>query len=314
MNEKEKIYLEQSIVEETLSSENQIEQIQKKYPNTILLFRLQASGEYNGYIALNENAQILSEILHFEPTLLRIKHLLVAYIYSYSVETILPELVKAGHRVAICDALQSPCLNEEEFLRKQIIESIRTTHWCREERNIAAELLNDFRQIRDQKKWLFFGKTAREIIRNYHTYLKGIPFGYGLEDVNLDESGWYEIKLEQVEELELKLGKTSFTQRVTVARGKNETYAYGIYYSLGTSGGANGCSVHSIPYSSRKEALIAGLDEIVNFHLNFIQNPHEPEYLKLLVRKSMENIRKERIRVLFDKPKQEVKVLSLFDE
>ena len=313
MNEKEKKYLEQSIVQETLSSEKQIEQIQIKYPNTILLFRLQASEEFNGYIALNENAQILSEILHFEPPLLRIKHLLVAYIYHYKIETILPKLVKAGHRIAICDALQTPCLNDEEFYRKQIIESIRTNHWCRGERNIAAQLLNDFRQQRDQKKWMFFGKTATEIILNYHTYLKGIPFGYTIEDVNLDEYGWYAIRLEQVAELELKLGKSSIQHRITVAKGRNDSFVYGIHYNFINSGGANGCSVFDQMFTSSREALLAGLDELTQLHLNVLHSPNEPDYLKLQIRKSLENIRKERIRVLFDKPKQEVKILSLFD-
>jgi hypothetical protein len=313
MNEKEKKVLAQSIYREILDSENRINEIQKKYPNKIVLVGLQESGDYNGYVALNEPAQILSETLHFKYPLVRIQHLLVAYIYQYSVDTILPDIVKAGHSVAICDALQSPCLNQDEFLRKKIIQSILSNQWWRDERKIAAELLNDLRQCRELEKWLYYGKTATQIIRNYDTYLKGIPFGFGLEDVSLNEHGWYEIMLIDREEIEFKTGKTSFNQRVAVSKGKNETFVYGVYYSFGGSGGSDGGSIYSTAYPSRKEALIAGLDKLVHYHLNFILNPNEPDYLKSLVRKSLENIRKERIRVLFDKPKQQVKVLSLFE-
>ena len=85
--------------------------IKAKYPDALLLFRV---GDF--YETFGEDAIKASRILGI--VLTRRANGAAAYIElagfpHHSVDTYLPKLVKAGHRVAICDQLEDPKLTKK---------------------------------------------------------------------------------------------------------------------------------------------------------------------------------------------------------
>ena len=89
--------------------------IKAKYPEALLLFRV---GEF--YESFNEDAQAVAEILDIPLTeqpnneeFTKCAGFRYSLLYSF-----LPKLVKAGHRLAICDKLEAPKLAEKTIKRE----------------------------------------------------------------------------------------------------------------------------------------------------------------------------------------------------
>lgn len=85
--------------------------IKAKYPDALLLFRV---GDF--YETFGEDAIVASRVLGI--TLTRRKNGAAAYVELagfpfHSLDTYLPKLVRAGHRVAICDQLEDPKLTKK---------------------------------------------------------------------------------------------------------------------------------------------------------------------------------------------------------
>src|ERR1700733_488265 len=80
--------------------------IKQKYPDAILLFRV---GDF--YETFGEDAIIASKVVGI--TLTRrgngsASEIELAGVPHHSLDTYLPRLIRAGHRVAICDQLEDP--------------------------------------------------------------------------------------------------------------------------------------------------------------------------------------------------------------
>lgn len=78
----------------------------QKYPNTVLLFRV---GDF--YETFGEDAVVASKVLGIVLTKRGAgssSETELAGFPHHSLDTYLPKLVKAGHRVAICDQLEDP--------------------------------------------------------------------------------------------------------------------------------------------------------------------------------------------------------------
>lgn len=93
----------------------QYKAIKAKYPDALLLFR---AGE--SYEIFNEDAQAVAEILDIPLTeqpnneeFTKCAGFRYSLLYSF-----LPKLVKAGHRVAICDKLEDPKLPKKTIKRE----------------------------------------------------------------------------------------------------------------------------------------------------------------------------------------------------
>ena len=89
----------------------QYNSIKAKYPDALLLFRV---GDF--YETFGEDAIVASKILNI--VLTKRANGAAAYIElagfpHHSIDTYLPKLVKAGHRVAICDQLEDPKLTKK---------------------------------------------------------------------------------------------------------------------------------------------------------------------------------------------------------
>lgn len=92
----------------------QYKSIKEKYPDAILLFRV---GEF--YETFGEDAEKCSEVL--EIVLTKRLHppcasIPLAGFPHHRIEMYLPKLVRAGHRVAICDQLEEPAAEKKPFV------------------------------------------------------------------------------------------------------------------------------------------------------------------------------------------------------
>ena len=79
--------------------QKQYNSIKVKYPDALLLFRV---NDY--YECFNEDAVIISQILDIPLTETKYSKKLAGFTYDM-IDLFLPKLVRAGHKVAICDPL-----------------------------------------------------------------------------------------------------------------------------------------------------------------------------------------------------------------
>ncbi len=102
----------------------QYQEMKKKHPDAILLFRI---GDF--YETFSEDAIIASEILGI--TLTRRSNGSAAYVElagfpHHALDTYLPKLIRAGKRVAICEQLEDPKISKK--LVKRPTTEIITPH------------------------------------------------------------------------------------------------------------------------------------------------------------------------------------------
>lgn len=86
--------------EEKTSIQKQFEELKSKHPDAILLFRC---GDF--YEAMNEDAKPVADTLGITLTVRKDGMKIAGFPY-YALDTYLPKLIRAGHRVAICDELE----------------------------------------------------------------------------------------------------------------------------------------------------------------------------------------------------------------
>lgn len=86
--------------EEKTSIQKQFEELKSKHPDAILLFRC---GDF--YEAMNEDAKPVSDTLGITLTVRKDGMKIAGFPY-HALDTYLPKLIRAGHRVAICDTLE----------------------------------------------------------------------------------------------------------------------------------------------------------------------------------------------------------------
>lgn len=86
--------------EEKTSIQKQFEELKSKHPDAILLFRC---GDF--YEAMNEDAKPVADTLGITLTVRKDGMKIAGFPY-HALDTYLPKLIRAGHRVAICDELE----------------------------------------------------------------------------------------------------------------------------------------------------------------------------------------------------------------
>lgn len=86
--------------EEKTSIQKQFEELKSKHPDAILLFRC---GDF--YEAMNEDAKPVADTLGITLTVRKDGMKIAGFPY-HVLDTYLPKLIRAGHRVAICDELE----------------------------------------------------------------------------------------------------------------------------------------------------------------------------------------------------------------
>lgn len=86
--------------EEKTSIQKQFEELKSKHPDAILLFRC---GDF--YEAMNEDAKPVADTLGITLTVRKDGMKIAGFPY-HALDTYLPKLIRAGHRVSICDELE----------------------------------------------------------------------------------------------------------------------------------------------------------------------------------------------------------------
>lgn len=86
--------------EEKTSIQKQFEELKSKHPDAILLFRCR-----DFYEAMNEDAKPVADTLGITLTVRKDGMKIAGFPY-HALDTYLPKLIRAGHRVAICDELE----------------------------------------------------------------------------------------------------------------------------------------------------------------------------------------------------------------
>ena len=89
--------------------------IKSQYPDAVLLFRV---GEF--YELYNEDAEVASKVLGIVKTKRGTSNIPFAGFPFHALDTYLPKLVRAGHRVAICDQLDEPNRKSKKNHNKKI--------------------------------------------------------------------------------------------------------------------------------------------------------------------------------------------------
>lgn len=148
------------------------------------------------------------------------------------------------------------------------IERVRQYQPYREERQYVAIYLKALRQDNRQvtEEYESFGNTPRHIIMNLREYDKGMLFGF--TEKHFSPYGWLQnntfTELEEIRFIH-KQGWAS-TNYLTIGRGNNGKWTYGVSYSTGSWGYCYGIGVWGKVFDCRKECLKAALLEILDGH------------------------------------------------
>ena len=136
------------------------------------------------------------------------------------------------------------------------------------ERKLLNEILKTIQQNDPkQMKWFCqFGDGLRAIVFNVFAYRCGLKFGF--TEINFDEYGWLKrpIFLDQ-EELRFGLtekGRYGSYSTITLGKGPNKKWTYGLSIAYGTAGSSSGICVYNPIFNSREDALNHAIQKLKN--------------------------------------------------
>lgn len=148
------------------------------------------------------------------------------------------------------------------------IGQIRQYRPSRDERWYMATYLKALRQNNGQliEEYESFGDSPRHIIMNRREYDKGKLFGF--TEKIFSSYGWLQNSTftEREEIRFIHKQRWAATNHLTIGRGNNGKWAYGVSYSTGSWGHCYGLSVWGKIFDNRKECLKAALQEILDGH------------------------------------------------
>lgn len=140
-----------------------------------------------------------------------------------------------------------------------------------------TQLKDFFRFWDDREERLSIDKLAR----NYVAYQRGLKFGF--TNISFDSYGW--LKNEdwaKIEEIEFKAKNSYLTNKITLGKGQNGMWGYGLHYGSAFSGGAFGLCVHYNIFDSYDQVLEIALKDILN-RINK-ENPNPNAELKEIIK------------------------------
>lgn len=154
--------------------------------------------------------------------------------------------------------------NYKSLDKYQKLELIQGDHYCKVERPEVAKYLkalwlNDTDVIDHYES---FGESPRQIIMNKRNYDRYLLFGFTLKEFN--QYGWLE-RSEFLDQEHFEFPHRdgwAVLNNITIGRGINNKWSYGISYSYSTGGGGYGLCAWGKMFDSRKECLIAALEEM----------------------------------------------------
>jgi hypothetical protein len=153
----------------------------------------------------------------------------------------------------------------KELSAYEKLKEIQEVNFCRAECHNVAVYLNALRWNNREiiEEYESFGETPRQLLMNRREYERHLLFGFTKKEFN--EYGW----LEKPDFFEWE--KIEFPHRdgwaasnyITLGKGLNGKWTYGMSYSYSTGGVCYGLGVWGKIFDNRKDCLKAALSEIM---------------------------------------------------
>jgi len=145
------------------------------------------------------------------------------------------------------------------------LKHIQEVNFCLSERHCVAVYLNALRKNNRAviEEYESFGDTPRQIIMNKRDYDRNLLFGFTKKEFN--QYGWLENpNFQEREHIEFphKDG-WAVSNYITLGKGVNGKWSYGMSYSYSTGGAGYGLGVWGKLFDSRKECLKSALNELM---------------------------------------------------
>jgi hypothetical protein len=142
---------------------------------------------------------------------------------------------------------------------------IQDINFCRAERHNVAVYLNALRR-NDRRiidEYERFGDTPRQLLMNKREYERHLLFGF--TKIVFNEYGWLANPnfLEREEIAFPHRDGWAVLNHITLGKGLNGKWTYGMSYSHSTGGHGYGINVWGKLFDSRKDCLKAALDEMI---------------------------------------------------
>ncbi len=175
---------------------------------------------------------------------------------------------------------------------KEVLDNLQDHHLCAHEQAIVKEILTAIEKGDAQMLNHFnqFGHSLKHIYLNTYAYRNGLKFGF--DEIIFDEYGWLK-RAQFLETEDLVFGnKQHYGEHstLTLGRGPNHKWTYGLFYSFGTAGGAWGLSVYQQPKSGRDEALAAGIADLKNRFTKVLGNNDTLNYKQPIITRTLADI------------------------
>lgn len=145
------------------------------------------------------------------------------------------------------------------------LQKIQDINFCRAERHNVAIYLNALRR-NDRaiiEEYESFGDTPRQLLMNKREYERHLVFGFIKKEFN--EYGWLE-RPDFLEREEIQFPHRdgwAVSNHITLGKGLNGKWTYGMSYSHSTGGSGYGLNVWGKIFDNRKDCLKAALNEML---------------------------------------------------
>lgn len=145
------------------------------------------------------------------------------------------------------------------------LEQIQEVNFCRAERHNVAVYLNALRRndraIIDEYE--SFGDTPRQLLMNKREYERHLLFGFIKKEFN--QYGWLE-RPDFLEREEIQFPHRdgwAVSNHITLGKGLNGKWTYGMSYSYSTGGSGYGLGVWGKTFDNRKDCMKSALSEML---------------------------------------------------
>ena len=145
------------------------------------------------------------------------------------------------------------------------LQKIQDINFCRAERHNVAIYLNALRR-NDRaiiEEYESFGDTPRQLLMNKREYERHLVFGFIKKEFN--EYGWLE-RPDFLEREEIQFPHRdgwAVSNHITLGKGLDGKWTYGMSYSHSTGGSGYGLNVWGKIFDNRKDCLKAALNEML---------------------------------------------------
>lgn len=153
----------------------------------------------------------------------------------------------------------------KELSAYEKLQQIQDVNFCRVERHNVAIYLNALRRNNRAiiEEYESFGDTPRQLLMNKREYERHLLFGFSKKEFN--EYGWLE-KPDFLEREEIQFPHRdgwAVSNHITLGKGLNGKWTYGMSYSHSTGGSGYGLNVWGKIFDNRKDCLKAALNEML---------------------------------------------------